>query len=202
MYLVLDRGRPRFPQDFRVPLVLRNSLREISICVRGFHLLWPPIPRCSSIDIYISYRETCNPRRATPGFRLLRFRSPLLTESRDFFSSRYLRCFSSMVSLSYANDYISATFTIELSRFTKDGFPIRKPPDRRIITPPRRISLLYTSFLGMNTQGIHCQLYSVAENKGGYQRCPIPCLYINEINFCKGIRYGLPLTMYYFSLPI
>jgi hypothetical protein len=49
-------------------------------------------------------------------------------------------------------------------------YSIRKPPDHGIITPPRRLSRLYTSFLGMNTQGIHCQLYSVAENKGAILR--------------------------------
>ena len=58
-------------------------------------------------------------------------------------------------------------------RYTRTGFPIRKPSDRGIMAPPRRVSPPYTSFLGMNTQGIHYQLYSVAKNKGGYSKVPL-----------------------------
>src|SRR3989344_1799547 len=77
------------------------------------------------------------------------------------------------------------------------GCPIRKPPDRWIMTPPRRLSRSYTSFLGTSTLGIHYQLCSVAENKGSNG-------YVGPVSFnwrnknVKGSavwRIELPLTM-------
>ena len=64
-YLVLDDGPPRFPQDFKCPVVLRNVLaasanfvyRSVTFCALAFQL-------CSTIS---SGRLCCtpyNPRRA------------------------------------------------------------------------------------------------------------------------------------------
>ena len=52
-----------------------------------------------------------------------------------------------------------------LSVLRRMGFPIRKPPDHRIMAPPRRVSPPCASFLGMSTQGIHCQLFALQETK-------------------------------------
>ncbi len=49
--------------------------------VRGYHPLWPLFPKCSIKHI--------------KAFGLIRFRSPLLTESLRFLFLRVLRCFSS-----------------------------------------------------------------------------------------------------------
>ena len=68
----------------------------------------------------------------------------------------------------YYYHHLSNIFIARFPGLIGMGFPIRKPPDRGIMTPPRRVSPSYTSFLGMNTQGIHYQLYSAAKNKGGY----------------------------------
>jgi hypothetical protein len=61
------------------------------------------------------------------------------------------------------------------------GCPIRKPSDRGIIAPPRRISLLYASFLGMNTLGIHCQLVALQRTKEVIRLDYTPCSFSNKI---------------------
>ena len=58
-------------------------------------------------------------------------------------------------------------FTTDYGLATVDC-SIRKPSDHGSMAPSRRVSPPYASFLGMNTLGIHCQLCSVVENKGGY----------------------------------
>ena len=61
--------------------------------IRGYHPLWPFFPERSSKHI-----ET---------FGLIRFRSPLLTESLRFLFLRVLRCFSSPGLLSLRSDWSS-----------------------------------------------------------------------------------------------
>jgi hypothetical protein len=69
-YLALEDGPPIFKQDFSCPALLVASLvSHVSFHVRGYHPLWPAFPSCSVKSRAI----TC---------RLLRFRSPLLSESR------------------------------------------------------------------------------------------------------------------------
>ena len=96
------------------------------------------------------------PRRGptTPGassrFGLFRFRSPLLTESILFLFLRLLRCFTSpgIASLSLfdsgKNDGV----------LTPPGYPIRKSPDQSLLTTPRSLSQLTTSFIAFRCQGI------------------------------------------------
>ncbi len=69
-YLALEDGPPMFRQDYTCPallvvyLVPRQRFR-----VQGYHLLWPEFPIRSPITVAKIYR-------------LIRFRSPLLSESR------------------------------------------------------------------------------------------------------------------------
>src|SRR6267142_7234706 len=69
-YLALEDGPPIFRQDFTCPALLNvRSVLPVSFRVRGYHPLWPAFPD----------RSTKTPAKT---HRLVRFRSPLLSESR------------------------------------------------------------------------------------------------------------------------
>jgi hypothetical protein len=69
-YLALEDGPPIFRQDFSCPaLLVVSSVPHVSFRIQGYHLLWPAFPGC-----FAKSRAITN--------RLLRFRSPLLSESR------------------------------------------------------------------------------------------------------------------------
>ena len=69
-YLALEDGPPIFRQDYTCPaLLVASSVPHRSFHIRGYHPLWPAFPSCFVMSCAI----TC---------RLLRFRSPLLSESR------------------------------------------------------------------------------------------------------------------------
>jgi len=69
-YLALEDGPPIFRQDFSCPALLLATLVPRSrFRLRGYHPLWPAFP-----DRFANSNAN--------GCRLLRFRSPLLSESR------------------------------------------------------------------------------------------------------------------------
>ena len=69
-YLALEDGPPIFRQDFTCPALLLVPLVPLpTFRVRGCHPLWPPFPERSA-------------KSKAKRYRLLRFRSPLLSESR------------------------------------------------------------------------------------------------------------------------
>ena len=69
-YLALEDGPPIFRQDFSCPALLVLALVPLpSFRIRGYHPLWPDFP-----DRFAS--------STAKNERLLRFRSPLLSESR------------------------------------------------------------------------------------------------------------------------
>jgi hypothetical protein len=101
-YLALPDGPGRFPQGSTCPAVLRCHWKEYGIFTYGAVTLFgrpfqtvrliPPLPsftRPCLPGLPISHRLilwSCNPRLSLriAWFRLLRFRSPLLSESRLF----------------------------------------------------------------------------------------------------------------------
>ncbi len=88
-------------------------------------------------------------------------------------------------------------FTIDYGLATVDC-SIRKPSDRGSMAPPRRVSPPYTSFLGMNTLGIHCQLCSVVENKGSNGYVGLCSQYQRNLAVSGNLRRladGFPLMM-------
>ena len=69
-YLALEDGPPIFEQDFTCPALLFVCLvPRLCFRIRGYHPLWLTFPGYSSNTTAITYR-------------LFRFRSPLLAESR------------------------------------------------------------------------------------------------------------------------
>ena len=145
LYLALEGGPPRFPQSI-CSMVLGNQTRWIWISRTG---LSPSLVSHSRLFCYPPPSRMLVPQHPTRGFRLFRFRSPLLTESLRFLFLRVLRCFSSP----------SSPPPIESgdpSACTLGGLPIRKSPDYRLLAPIRRLSRPTASFFGSVCQGIHC----------------------------------------------
>ena len=69
-YLGFEGGPPMFRQDYTCPaLLVAYSVPQSAFLIQGYHLLWPGFP--SRFDMRIAKLR-----------RLLRFRSPLLSESR------------------------------------------------------------------------------------------------------------------------
>ena len=91
LYLALEGGPPRFPQSI-CSMVLGNQTRWIWISRTG---LSPSLVSHSRLFCYPPPSRMLVPQHPTRGFRLFRFRSPLLTESLRFLFLRVLRCFSS-----------------------------------------------------------------------------------------------------------
>ena len=70
--------------------------------------------------------------------------------SVDVFSSPYLDVSVQAV----PHVYLYRSFQYTLPSICSVGFPIRKSPDRRLLSPPRSISLIAASFIGSRCQGI------------------------------------------------
>ena len=156
MYLALDRGRPGFPQDLRVPWYSGILQRRIRFRVHDFHALWSAIPDSSAILISPRCRSY-NPPPFGGVWTLPLSLAATDGISFDFFSSSYLDVSVQMVPHRLLSPGLAAGSWQQVLPYGR-GFPIRKPPDRRIMAPPRRLSRSYTSFLGTHTLGIHCQL--------------------------------------------
>ena len=154
-YLALDRGRPGFRQGFSCPAVLRYRLTETSLCrVRGFHPLCQAFPKpFRYTEVFSNSAAFDAPAALQPRpigrFRLLRFRSPLLPESRLFSFPRVLRWFSSPSPASSA--YL---FSGRMPASRQTGYPIRLSADHRMCAPPRGFSQLATAFFASIRQGI------------------------------------------------
>ena len=126
-YLALDRGRPGFQQGSSCPAVLRYRITESpSFRVRGFHALCQTFPNLSAIKQFYP-NSAGHPHAALQPrfkrFRLLRFRSPLLTESLLISFPVLLRWFTSH-SLSLPTYFIQPSQCVYLyTRVTPFGYP-------------------------------------------------------------------------------
>ena len=109
-YLALEDGPPMFRQGFTCPALLVATLVPPMIfSIRGYHPLWPDFPDRSA-------------RSLAKGCRLIRFRSPLLSESRLMSFPRATEMFQFTRFASH--DYVF------IMRYLSVGFPIRKSPDQ------------------------------------------------------------------------
>ena len=109
-YLALEDGPPIFRQDFSCPALLFVSLvSRVSFCIRDYHPLWSTFPGCSAKNLAITNR-------------LLRFRSPLLSESR-------LMSFPRATEMFQFTRFASHTYVFSM-RYLSVGFPIQKSPDQ------------------------------------------------------------------------
>ena len=109
-YLALEDGPPMFRQDYTCPaLLVARLVPHGTFSIRGYHPLWPDFPFRSDM----STAKTC---------RLLRFRSPLLSESRLMSVPQATEMFQFAWLAPHA--YL---FSV---RYLSVGFPIRKSPDQ------------------------------------------------------------------------
>jgi hypothetical protein len=108
----LEDGPPIFRQDFTCPaLLFASSVPRISFHIQGYHLLWPAFP-----DRFVKSCAITS--------RLLRFRSPLLSESR-------LMSFPRATEMFQFTRFASLTYVFS-QRYLSVGFPIRKSPDQSL----------------------------------------------------------------------
>ena len=109
-YLALEDGPPIFRQDYTCPaLLVVRSVPHPTFSIRGYHPLWPDFPDRSGKPDAKSYR-------------LLRFRSPLLSESR-------LMSFPRATEMFQFTRFASYPYVFRI-RYLSVGFPIRISPDQ------------------------------------------------------------------------
>ena len=136
-YLALEDGPPIFRQDFTCPALLVSSLvPHQGFRVRGYHPLRPPFPERSANTM----AKDC---------WLIRFRSPLLSESR-------------LISVPPATEMFQFTGFALPCLCLQQGVTLagRVSPfgNLRIkanLPAPRSLSQALTSFVACNRQGIH-----------------------------------------------
>src|SRR5213080_4227315 len=118
--------------------------------VRDYHALWCAFPH-NSANLLVPLCLVPRPRWSKPHrFRLVRFRSPLLTESLLFSLPRGTEMVHfprfALPSYGFRRQYMSSAHV---------GSPIRKSTDQRMLAPHRSLSQLATSFIASKCQGIH-----------------------------------------------
>jgi hypothetical protein len=135
-YLALEDGPPIFRQDFTCPaLLVARPVPRSTFSIRGYHPLWPAFPNRSDESI----AKTC---------RLLRFRSPLLSESR-------------LMSVPPATEMFQFAGFASIPYVFRYGYPcgwVSPFGHLRIkayLPAPRSFSQATTSFIACNRLGIH-----------------------------------------------
>ena len=150
----MESGPPRFLQNFTCSAVLRNVTRDLyGFAYRTITFYGGAVPALSATNKF------CNSlplKIVTPynppiksGFGLFPFRSQLLREYGLYLFLDLLRCFSSVSSLHTVYKFNSGYPTSGV------GCPIRKSPDKSLLTATRGLSQSTTSFIGQEDQGIH-----------------------------------------------
>jgi hypothetical protein len=136
-YLALEDGPPIFRQDFTCPaLLLVYLVPRTRFRVQGYHLLWPEFPIRSTISHAKIYR-------------LFRFRSPLLSESR-------LISFPRATEMFQFTRFASTSLCIQLGILLAEWVaPFGNLRIKACLPAPRSLSQATTSFIACDRQGIH-----------------------------------------------
>ena len=135
----MEDGPPIFRQDYTCPaLLVASSVPHISFRIQGYHLLWPDFPVCFAKSCAI----TC---------RLLRFRSPLLSESR-------LMSFPRATEMFQFTRFASHTYVFSMRYLCRWVSPFGNLRIKANLPAPRSLSQAITSFVAYHCQGIHHML--------------------------------------------
>ena len=135
-YLALEDGPPIFRQDFTCPALLNVRLvPPLIFRVRGYHPLWPDFPDSST-------------RSEAKTHRLVRFRSPLLSESR-------LMSFPRATEMFQFTRFASHTYVFSMRYPCGWVSPFGNLRIKANLPAPRSLSQAITSFIACNRQGIH-----------------------------------------------
>ena len=141
-YLALEDGPPIFRQDFSCPaLLLATLVARSCFRIRGYHPLWPAFP-----DRFASSNAN--------GCRLLRFRSPLLSESR-------LISVPPATEMFQFTGFASRTLCIQVRILLAEWVsPFGHLRINARLPAPRSFSQAATPFFACNRQGIHHMHFS------------------------------------------
>ncbi len=132
----MEDGPPIFRQDFSCPaLLVVSSVPHRSFHVRGYHPLWPAFPSCSVMSCAITNR-------------LLRFRSPLLSESR-------LMSFPRATEMFQFTRFASHDYVFIMRYLCRWVSPFGNLRIKANLPAPRSLSQAITSFVAYHCQGIH-----------------------------------------------
>ncbi len=132
----MEDGPPIFRQDYTCPaLLFVSSVPHVSFHVQGYHLLWPAFP-----DRSVKSRAITN--------RLLRFRSPLLSESR-------LMSFPRATEMFQFTRFASHDYVFIMRYLCRWVSPFGNLRIKANLPAPRSLSQAITSFVAYHCQGIH-----------------------------------------------
>ena len=138
-YLALEDGPPIFRQDFSCPaLLVVSSVPHVDFHIQGYHLLWPAFPYR-----FVNRRAITN--------RLLRFRSPLLSESR-------LMSFPRATEMFQFTRFASHDYVFIMRYLCRWVSPFGNLRIKAYLPAPRSLSQAITSFVAYHRQGIHHML--------------------------------------------
>jgi hypothetical protein len=130
------------PRSDRVSRAPPYSRINATLRIRGYHPLWPAFP-CRSASFAL-----------TTG--LLRFRSPLLAESR-------LMSVPPGTEMFQFPGFASTSYVFRCGYPKRVGCPIRTPRDQRLLAASPRFSQRATSFIASWRQGIHQMPFSCSK---------------------------------------
>ena len=112
-YLALEDGPPIFRQDSTCPaLLVVHLVPQSTFLIQGYHLLWPDFP----------FRFD---KSTAKEYRLFRFRSPLLSESR-------LMSFPRATEMFQFTRFALHAYVFSMQYPKRVGVPIRKSPDQSL----------------------------------------------------------------------
>ena len=136
-YLALEDGPPIFRQDYTCPaLLVVRLVPQSEFRLQGYHLLWRGFPSPSTIPTAKTYR-------------LFRFRSPLLSESRLISFPRATEMFQFA---RFASSDLCIQSGIPLARWVSPFGHLRI---KACLPAPRSFSQATTPFFACDRQGIH-----------------------------------------------
>ena len=135
----MEDGPPIFRQDFSCPaLLFASSVPHVPFRIRDYHPLWSAFP-----DRFAKDRAITN--------RLLRFRSPLLSESR-------LMSFPRATEMFQFTRFASHPYVFRVRYLCRWVSPFRNLRINAYLPAPRSLSQAFTSFVAYHRQGIHHML--------------------------------------------
>ena len=143
-YLALERGRPRFTQDFTSLALLRYQLEPLSLRVRAYHPLWDRFP-ASSARVRGLISPALQPQLASQ----LVWPLPLSLAATGGISS---------ISVPLATKMFQFTRFASLAGyggFSAVGCPIRTSRDHSFGAAPPGFSQLSASFIASDSLTIH-----------------------------------------------
>ena len=135
-YLALEDGPPMFRQDYTCPaLLVAYPVPLLAFSVRDYHPLWSAFP--NRFD-----------KQTAKICRLLRFRSPLLSESR-------LMSFPRATEMFQFTRFASHDYVFIMRYLCRWVSPFGNLRIKAHLPAPRSLSQATTSFIACNRQGIH-----------------------------------------------